>query len=132
MALPQYMLYHQLMFLLTTLFVLYSFRHCREIIGSIPTTDWTCTVGLKKDKRRLNLCKHIKINLYSSRMYNNVFEIYSYLQPFIYTFWVEFMTAWQNSKGLPNFKITHANDTGCLVIFTTVSGIPEYKIYIYI
>ena len=38
---------------------------------------------------------------------------------------MELMTAWQNSKCLPNLKITHANDTGCLVIFSTVSRIPK-------
>ena len=63
-----------------------------------------------------------------------LFSTHAYLQPLINTFGVEFMTTWQYSKCLPNLKITHANDTSCLVIFSTVSRIPKniriYKITI--
>ena len=39
------------------------------------------------------------------------------------------MAAGQNSQGLPNFKVTHADHASSLVIFRAVTGVSAMKRY---
>ena len=53
----------------------------------------------------------------------------TYFEPLVDALGMKFVAAGQNSQGLPNFKVTHANHASSLVIFRAVTGVSAMKRY---